>query len=108
MPPPAAELAPLFPDLEIVEFIGRGGMGMVYKARQKHPHPTLVALKILLPKIASETAFAERFAREARALAMLSHPRIVSVYDFGKTTPAARDVLPAVHGPKSPPRHLAF
>ena len=82
-PPTPEQLAAQFPDLEILEFIGRGGMGMVYKARQKHLG-RLVALKILLPKIARDPAFAERFAREARAMAMLSHPHIVAVYDFGQ------------------------
>ncbi len=81
-PPTPEQLAPQFPDLEILEFIGRGGMGMVYKARQKHLD-RLVALKILLPNIARDPAFAERFMREARAMAMLSHPHIVTVHDFG-------------------------
>jgi serine/threonine protein kinase len=83
VPPTPAELARSFPDLEILELIGRGGMGIVYKARQKHLD-RLVALKILLPKIARDPAFAERFAREARALAILNHPHIVTVYDFGR------------------------
>lgn len=81
--PTPAELAPHFPDLEILELIRRGGMGVVYKARQKRLD-RLVALKILLPKIGQDPAFAERFAREARAMAMLSHPHIVAVYDFGQ------------------------
>ncbi|MGD0899680.1 MAG: serine/threonine-protein kinase, partial [Thermoguttaceae bacterium] len=84
VPPTPAELAPFFPDLEILELVGRGGMGMVYKARQKHLD-RLVALKILSPKIGRDPAFAERFAREARAMAMLSHPHIVAVHDFGRT-----------------------
>ncbi len=84
MPPTPAELAPHFPDLEILELVGRGGMGVVYKARQKRLD-RLVALKILSPKIGQDPAFAERFAREARAMAMLSHPHIVAVYDFGQT-----------------------
>ena len=83
VPPTAAELAPHFPDLEILELIGRGGMGVVYKARQKRLD-RLVALKILTPKIGHDPAFAERFAREARAMAMLSHPLIVAVHDFGE------------------------
>ena len=82
-PPTPAELAAYFPDLEILEFIGRGGMGMVYKARQKRLD-RLVALKILSPKIGQDPAFAERFNREARAMAMLSHPHIVTVHDFGQ------------------------
>ena len=83
-PPTPAELAPCFPDLEILELVGRGGMGVVYKARQKRLD-RLVALKILSPKISHDPAFAERFAREARSLAMLNHPHIVAVYDFGQT-----------------------
>ena len=86
-PPTPAELAPLFPDLEILELVGRGGMGVVYKARQKRLD-RLVALKILSPKIGQDPAFAERFAREARAMAMLSHPHIVAVYDFGSKLPS--------------------
>ena len=84
VPPTPAELAPHFPDLEILELVGRGGMGVVYKARQKRLD-RLVALKILSPKIGQDPAFAERFAREARAMAMLSHPHIVAVHDFGQT-----------------------
>jgi len=56
---------------------------MVYKARQRHLD-RLVAIKILSPSIAQDPAFAERFAREARAMAMLSHPHIVAVHDFGQ------------------------
>ena len=82
--PTPAELAPHFPDLEILELVGRGGMGMVYKARQKRLD-RFVALKILSPKISRDPAFAERFVREARAMAMLNHPHIVAVYDFGQT-----------------------
>jgi len=84
-PPSPDELAASFPDLEILELLGRGGMGVVYKARQKRLD-RLVALKILSPKIAGNPAFAERFAREARALGRLNHPHIVAVYDFGSTT----------------------
>ena len=73
-----------FPELEILELVGRGGMGVVYKARQKRLD-RLVALKILSPKIGQDPAFAERFTREARAMAMLNHPHIVAVYDFGQT-----------------------
>ena len=83
LPPPPAELAPYFPDLEILQLIGRGGMGVVYKARQKSLD-RLVALKILSPSVGQDPAFAQRFAQEARAMAMLSHPSIVAVYDSGQ------------------------
>jgi hypothetical protein len=84
VPPEPAELAGQFPQLEIIELLGQGGMGAVYKARQKQLD-RFVALKILPPLIGGDEAFAERFTREARSLARLNHPRIVSVHDFGHT-----------------------
>ncbi len=78
-----AELAPFFPQLEILECLGRGGMGVVYKARQKTLN-RFVALKLLAPERVRDTQFAERFTREAQALAALSHPNIVTIYDFGQ------------------------
>src|SRR5690348_951388 len=86
VPPSVGEIAQLFPQLEILRLIGRGGMGAVYKARQ----PALdrfVALKVLPPAVASDPGFAERFNREARALARLNHPNIVAVHDFGQAGP---------------------
>jgi serine/threonine protein kinase len=82
-PPSAAELVPLFPQLEILELIGKGGMGAVYKARQRQLD-RVVALKILPPGIGDDPAFAERFTREAKALAKLNHPGIVTLYEFGQ------------------------
>jgi len=82
-PPGIAQLAPLFPQLDILELIGKGGMGAVYKARQKELD-RIIALKILPPGIGDDPAFAGRFAREARALAKLNHPGIVTIYDFGR------------------------
>jgi Protein kinase domain len=83
-PPVIAELAPLFPQLEILELVGKGGMGAVYKARQKQLD-RIVALKILPPGIGNDPTFAERFAREAKALAKLNHPGIVTLYEFGSS-----------------------
>ncbi len=83
VPPTPEDLAKFFPQLEILELLGKGGMGAVYKARQ----PGLdrpVAVKILPPEIGSDPAFAERFTREARALAKLTHQNIVSIFDFGQ------------------------
>ncbi|HUA68781.1 MAG TPA: serine/threonine-protein kinase, partial [Candidatus Saccharimonadales bacterium] len=84
VPPKVEELTPKFPQLEILEFIGQGGMGAVYKARQKELE-RVVALKILPPGIGDDPAFAGRFAREAKALAKLNFPGIVTIYDFGRT-----------------------
>ncbi len=72
----------MFPDLEILELIGHGGMGVVYKAQQPRLN-RLVALKILPLQLDADPLFRERFAQEARALAKLNHPGIVRVYDFG-------------------------
>src|SRR5439155_11691939 len=83
IPPTPGELANAFPQLEILELLGQGGMGVVYKARQPQLD-RLVALKILPPAASRDPSFAERFTREARALARLNHPNIVSVYDFGQ------------------------
>jgi hypothetical protein len=82
-PPSLEELAEQFPQLEILELLGQGGMGIVYKARQPSLD-RLVALKILPAEVGGDPAVAERFAREARALARLTHPSIVAVHDFGE------------------------
>jgi serine/threonine protein kinase len=81
--PTIAELSPLFPDLEILELVGTGGMGCVFKARQKKLD-RIVAIKILPRELASDELFAERFGREARAMARLNHPNIVAIHDFGQ------------------------
>jgi serine/threonine protein kinase len=81
--PSIPRLAAAFPQLEILELIGRGGMGFVFKARQPHLDRH-VALKLLPDKLAKDPHFAERFNREGRFLAKLNHPNIVSVFDFGQ------------------------
>lgn len=72
------------PNLEILETIGHGGMGVVYKARQRSLD-RIVALKVLSPRWKDNPEFEERFMREARAMAILNHPAIVSIYDFGRS-----------------------
>lgn len=81
--PPLAEVAKLFPQLEILSLLGSGGMGAVYKARQP-ALDRMVALKVMPSAAAGAGNFAERFNREARALARLSHPNIVGVHEFGQ------------------------
>jgi serine/threonine protein kinase/tetratricopeptide (TPR) repeat protein len=82
-PLPPESIAPHFPQLEILECLGRGGMGVVYKARQRSLN-RLVALKLLAPERSADPEFAARFEKEAQALAALNHPHIVSIYDFGQ------------------------
>lgn len=86
-PPSVEELQQLLPQYEIESILGQGGMGAVYKGKQE----TLarpVAIKVL-PELLiegdDELNHAERFKLEARAMANLDHPAIVSVYDFGQT-----------------------
>ncbi len=82
--PTPAGIAEEFPALEVLELLGRGGMGAVYKARQR-ALDRVVALKILRPGLDTDPGFGERFTREARALARLNHPGIVTLYEFGCT-----------------------
>ncbi|REJ87055.1 MAG: serine/threonine protein kinase [Planctomycetota bacterium] len=98
-PPDAVSLEPLFPQLETLELVGHGGMGAVYRARQKKLD-RIVALKIIRPESADDHAFAERFNREARTLARLNHSHIVAVYDFGEVTIS--------HDDSSTPRTLFY
>ena len=68
---------------EILEIIGQGGMAVVYKAKC-HRLNRLVAIKVLKPELADDADFRRRFHDESQAVAMLSHPNIVSVYDVSK------------------------
>ncbi len=82
-PPSIGELTRLFPRFEILRLIGKGGMGAVYEVRQRELD-RVVALKILPPEIGDQPGFAERFTREAKALAKLNHPGIVTLHEFGQ------------------------
>ncbi len=83
LPPEPEDLAPHFPEFEIEALIARGGMGAVYRARQLSLNRT-VAIKLLPFDLSVREDFAERFRREASALARLAHPNIVAVHDFGQ------------------------
>ena len=96
-PPHPDALKNLFPQLEILGLLGCGGMGAVYKTRQRGLD-RMVALKILPLQISAEPAFAERFAREARALARLNHPNVVTVFDLGQTGPLYYFLMEFVDG----------
>ncbi|HET9075957.1 MAG TPA: Stk1 family PASTA domain-containing Ser/Thr kinase [Acidimicrobiales bacterium] len=83
---------------EIIRHIARGGMAQVYLARDlllDRP----VALKVLFPELSVDQNFVERFRREAKAAANLSHPNIVSVYDWGQGDNTYYIVMEYVDGP---------
>jgi Tol biopolymer transport system component len=68
---------------EILAFVGAGGMGEVYRARDTRLERT-VAIKILAPHLADDDRLRQRFEREARAVSALSHPHVCSLYDVGR------------------------
>jgi serine/threonine-protein kinase len=77
---------------EILEELGRGGMGIVYKARQLHVN-RIVALKMILSAQPDDESRA-RFQREAEAAAQLTHPHIVQIHEVGTWHSAEGDALP--------------
>jgi serine/threonine protein kinase len=82
---------------ELQEPVARGGMGEVWRANDPVLGRT-VAVKVLLPGLSSDPGFAERFRTEARAMAALSDPSIVEIYDYGQTDGVAYLVMPFVEG----------
>ncbi len=82
---------------QLVALVARGGMGEVWSARDI-VLGRRVAVKVLLPKLAGDPGFAARFLAEARAMAALSHPGIVEIYDFGQADGLAFLVMQFVEG----------
>lgn len=76
---------------EILEKIGSGGMGAVYKARHQLMH-RVVAIKVVLAQLSANSSTLKRFAQEARASSQLNHPNILTVFDFG-ISPAGQPYL---------------
>jgi serine/threonine protein kinase len=94
--PPAAEW-PVVPGYEVLGVLGRGGMGVVYKARQTALH-RLVALKMLLAGAQAAPREQARFRLEAEAVARVQHPNIVQIYDIGTSEGRPYFVLEYVEG----------
>ncbi len=82
---------------EILELIGTGGMARVYKARD-HRLNRLVAIKILREDLAHDAEFRRRFHDESQAVAMLSHPNIVAVYDVSRSSDLEYIVMELIDG----------
>ncbi len=85
-------------NFEIKKVIGKGGMGVVYRAY----HPALqksAALKVMRPQLASQSGFYERFLQEARTIARLEHPNIVDVINFGKFGESYYLMMDFIDGP---------
>jgi serine/threonine protein kinase len=98
IPPAPEELTRRISNLEVIELLGQGGMGVVYKGRQ----PLLdryVAIKVVRPDFQTDGEFQERFIREARMLARLRHPYIVTVFDVAKSDDLYYLVMEFVDGP---------
>ncbi len=84
--PAMLKVGSTFKDYRLLELVGSGGAGSVYRALQTTLN-RVVALKVVQAGNSSETQSARRFLREALALARLSHPSIVPIYDFGEEGP---------------------
>ncbi len=84
--PPAAgaEAAPEVPGYDVVREISRGGMGVVYEARQRSLNRA-VALKLVLGGVRADPVALARFLVESRATAAVHHPHVVQVHDFGES-----------------------
>ena len=81
--PPVLAAGDTLGGVEILAPLARGGMGVVYKARQPQLN-RVVAIKVIDAKLAGVPEFTQRFEREARALAVLNHPNVVQVFDHGQ------------------------
>jgi serine/threonine protein kinase len=95
---PPLKAGATFKGFEVLEVLGQGGMGVVYKARQQSLN-RLVALKLLNSQLATSEEFGARFDREAKVLASLNHPNVVQVFDFGKEDGLLYLVMEHVDGP---------
>src|SRR5688572_31909471 len=90
-------VAALGDQYELEDEIGRGGMSVVYRARDRRLN-RMVAVKVLPPELAYDPAIRVRFTREAQTAAQLSHAHIVPIYDVGEREGVAHFVMGLVGG----------
>ena len=95
--PSTEDLQELLPAYDVLSFIAKGGMGAVYKAHQKSLERN-VAIKILPREFGEDQDFRKRFEDEAKAMAKLNHPNLISVYDFGEVDHMLYIVMEFVDG----------
>jgi serine/threonine-protein kinase len=95
--PDAAAHPPAIPGYDLLEPIGEGGMGIVYRARQHQP-PRTVAVKFLMPLPTHQLSL-QAFERESRLMAALNHPNVVTIYDCGQIDGRHYLVMEYVSGP---------
>jgi serine/threonine protein kinase len=84
IPPDPSEIRCALPNLDLLELLGQGGMGAVYRARQRSLDRH-VAVKLFPREIFDDPTFDQRFQNEARILASLSHPNVIAAHEFGET-----------------------
>ena len=96
-PPELEEIAELLPAYEILYFIAKGGMGAVYMARQRSLDRD-VAIKILPRHFGEDAEFRASFEAEAKSMAKLNHPNLISIYDFGQIDGMLYIIMEMVQG----------
>ena len=96
-PPEIKEISDLLPSYEVTEFIAKGGMGAVYKARQISLDRD-VAIKVLPRHFGADAAFRASFEAEAKSMAKFNHPNLIGIYDFGQVDGMLYIIMELVKG----------
>ena len=97
IPPDPSEIRCALPNLDLLELLGQGGMGAVYRARQRSLDRH-VAVKLFPRELFDDPTFDQRFQNEARILASLSHPNVIAAYEFGETDRFCYLVMELIEG----------